>query len=86
MLDRWDREKFTTKRSIEDLKEQYYSCCNNLAKVDSILYIHLSKWCETFNMSFIQLWFRIPLSKQSVEASTNSLSPFSSNALRQSSF
>lgn len=33
MVDRWDREKFTVKRSIEDLKERYYAVHNALAKV-----------------------------------------------------
>lgn len=30
--DRWDREMFTVSRSVEDLKERYYSICNILAK------------------------------------------------------
>ena len=30
--DRWNREAFSTPRSVEDLKERYYSICNLLAK------------------------------------------------------
>lgn len=30
--DRWDREMFPVSRSVEDLKERYYSICNILAK------------------------------------------------------
>lgn len=32
IYDKWDREKFTTKRSVEDLKERYYSACNLLKR------------------------------------------------------
>ncbi|OWF45978.1 DNA methyltransferase 1-associated protein 1 [Mizuhopecten yessoensis] len=37
--DRWDREKFLN-RSVEDLKERYYSICNNLTKVYIISHMY----------------------------------------------
>ena len=36
MHDRWDKEKYTTKRSIEDLKERFYHIRNLLTKVNVI--------------------------------------------------
>jgi DNA methyltransferase 1-associated protein 1 len=36
MADRWDNAKFK-QRSIEDLKERYYTICSSLAKVQEKL-------------------------------------------------
>ena len=31
--DRWDRQRFSAPRSVEDLKKRYYHICNLLTKV-----------------------------------------------------
>ena len=33
VCDRWDREKFVTKRSVEDLKERYYAVCEKMEQL-----------------------------------------------------
>lgn len=33
MHDRWDRERFTTPRSVEDIKERYYHVTNTITKL-----------------------------------------------------
>lgn len=35
MEDRWDREKFSTKRTVEDLKERYYNIVNAIKKEEA---------------------------------------------------
>lgn len=46
MADRYDTEKFSTKRSVEDLKDRYYKICGILAKV-----------CFFFLIDFLNLTF-----------------------------